>query len=391
MGGIMAGGNYSQKNKSKGKKNWGKSTSGGASSRGSSSASFEAINPIFPWLPTGDSLDRKALSLWPEPSSFKKYLDPFLGHGYGWTKASEHADQLYVNDHDEELISAMRLTSRGEHVTLVELSKWIRLWGIVDAWSHQHAERWLVFHQEHVHQQVEDVQVLQHMLSPIIRLTCLPLFEDQEKSFNYGGLFFKQAVKVAMLACMQKCLKLAQSQGGPLDQAALDVEIGKALKTGVLLYVERNYLNSLALKNYIDPIHVLWYVIIRSIAIPVQGLNGQTRWNLGADQEFADYERSFKYLGHPTRIQQSKITLFSHNDVSVFLEHAPLSHDEFLYAKIPDHYDAQQFPFLYDAVWKRNDRFLIVARSAFADLVLHHGDRQTFSYHNEDYALLRNY
>ena len=336
-----------------------------------STKSDDVILPsvLFSWKQPKPGDVSPWLSLWPSQESFSHYVDPFLGAGLGWIQAGANAITLSVNDKDDEYISAMRLISRGEANAINNLKQWSRLWGVIDAWSAEYVGRWHAFHIEHMRHHALEADVILKRMGTSVESTCGQIFSMQSKEFPHQPLFFRQAITASLIASMRRCHQLAIKNGSPLPPETLINELDQAIRMGTLLYIQKLYKDSVKVGSFIDPYHVMVYVILHSIAQKED--NGT--WKLLPHTDFLSYEKNFKPFDSPLVHTLGRQTTFTSNNVNTFLRGTPSSQDTFTFSLCPNDYSKDAFELIYDSIWQKKGLFLIVAPEDITNGIRHLG------------------
>lgn len=364
---IMAR-SFPKKNFKKGKGSW----------KSRSSKTFEVKVPqvLFPWRQPAPADARAIMAIWPSEDEYDTYFDPFLGSGLGWTHAGQHADRLFVNDRNNEYISAMRLVSKGEPNVIEYFRKWLRLWGVLDAWPENNLSKCLSFHVEHfASYSNESVNVLRKKMSNLVMLTCHTLFNIQEKEFNFQTPFFKQVIEASLVGVMKKSFELAVLNGEPLPPETLVNELSKAMRSAGFIYIKQLYMNSIKVDAYSNPYHVMLYVVLNSIG--KRDIDGS--WKLSAPVKFSDYEKDFRPFESPLVHALGYRTNFIHNEAASFLLNNVGGSSSFTFAKIPSSYPQVSVGGLYDILWKRPGLFLLISEVEKVKDISHRESRKTFT------------
>lgn len=372
---------FQKKNFKKGKGSW--------KSRSSKTVEVKVPSVLFNWRQPAPSDARRWMELWPEKEEYDTYFDPFLGSGLGWTHAGQYTDRLFVNDRNNEYISAMRLVSKGEPNVIDYFRKWLRIWGVLDAWPENNLTKCLAFHVEHYGSHVkEDVTTLRRKMSNLVLLTCNTLFNIQEKEFNFQIPFFKQVIEASLVGVMKRSLELAKLNGEPLPPETLVNELGKAMRSAGFIYIKQLYINSCKVDAYSNPYHVMLYVVLNSI-----GRRDELgQWRLAAPVSFADYEKTFRPFESPLVHALGYRTKFIHNEAASFLLNNVGGSSSFTFAKVPSSYPAVSTGGLYDILWKRPGLFLMICEAEKAKDISHKESRKSFNdSKGRDMVALANY
>lgn len=322
------------------------------------SKSDEVVLPsvLFAWKQPLPGDVSPWFTLLPEPGSFESYVDLFLDEGMSWVKVGSTASNIYVNDQNDEYISALRIMSRGEASAVNNLSQWSRLWGVIDTWAVEHISRWHTSHIEHMRHHALEADTILKRMGSTVDYTCAQIFSMQSKEFPHQPLFFKQAITASLIAVMRRCHQLAIQNNAPLPPETLTTELDLGIRMGALLYIRKLYQDSIKVGSFIDPYHAMVYVILHSIA--TQTPNG---WALSPPIDFLTYEKRFKPFDSPLVHTLGRQTNFSQQTPTALLKSLPSLEDSFTFAKVPAMYSKYDFELLYDQVWQKPGMFLIVA------------------------------
>lgn len=367
------------KGKSQGKKNW--------KSRTGKAPEVKLPQVLFFWRQPPQEHLTPWFSLWPSGSSFDAYVEPFFGSGFGWIRANDTAQEFFVNDRDYEYVCAMRTVTRGDSNLREGVREWVRIMGVMDTWPVAFLGVWHSFHLEQVKHGWSETPVLKSKMANSMETTLRKLIEMQAKEFTHQVPYFGEALRASLVAVFRKCFVLAKNNGGPLPPETLVTELQKAMRYAAFMYAQHLYNLSYRLGNFIDPHHVMAYVMLHSIA--KKDSTGQ--WKLRPTIPFEDYEKSFRAFESPLVHTLGRQTQFQHSEASVFLKQAPQHDRVFTFVDVPEHYPSLTFGGLYDLIWQRKGLFLILAPEEMANAVNHLGPKKTWTRKGVPWVALSNY
>jgi hypothetical protein len=341
---------------------------------------------LFSWAQPPQQSVTPWLSELPDMSKYDTYVELFAAHGIGWLKMGEDMDAAWVHHENQEWVSAMKVAGRGDSNFRLGIQQWMRVWGVMETWPSKHLKTWHMFHVEQRNVTSTDVAEWGEKMKPQLSMTLAGLVVVQQVEFPHQPVFFKECLKASLIATLRRAQQSASQNGEPLPEESLLKMLETAMRQAAFVYIRKLYEASEKSKMYLDPMHVLFYVLLNTWGRKNSGVG----WSVREDVSFDVAEKEFRMLGAPLVHALGRKTYFQWGAALVALNRSPEGAATLVFGEMPADMTPDAFAELYDAAWKREGDFVLVATSEQAQSVSHNGFAKTWISGGREWCLMSN-